>query len=97
MPAIDDIAVERQYFRICLPSNEGHAEVRTQQDGRFEVWVENPASYGGGYRSAWNLGSFEGAVRNIMDVLWTGCLPFEGEVHEMPLPSSDADKQEDGR
>jgi len=64
-------------FAIDLPSNEGRAEVRKQDDGKWQVFVVSENAFEGGYRSAWNLPTFEAAVRNIMDVLWEGCLPFD--------------------
>lgn len=80
---------EAERFRIRLPSGEGHAEVRLLEDGKFTVWVDQPGSYEGGYRSAWNLPTFEAAVRNIMDVLWSGCLPYNG----MPICEAPATDQ----
>lgn len=78
-------------FHIVLPSGEGVAEVRAQEDGRFAVWIVGTHLFDGGYRSAWNLPSFETACRNILDVVWVGCLPAH-----IASPSTDKGG-EDGR
>lgn len=64
----------QEHFIIKLPDGFW-ASVAEDPDGQgtYEVWVHEDEQ---GYRSAWNLPTFESAVRNIMDVVWKGAMPF---------------------
>ncbi len=64
----------RNHFIIQLPDGFW-ASVEEQPNGKFTTYVHEDEQ---GYASAWDLPTFESAVRNIMDVIWEGCLPFEG-------------------
>lgn len=74
---MSDVEGHTDVFKIAMPMNEGIAEVRTQEDGRFEVYVTPIAENEEPYISAGGFETFADAVRNIMDPLWVACLPFD--------------------